>query len=794
MGIFRFSNRLLKREKGFGILNIIGLSIGMSMSLLIIWYIHYHVTADAHHSNAGQIFRLVSKDKNNGSLSFDNPLPMAYAIQKDYPDEAKVAGLFGNRDYSIEVENKKFQVSGSISTSTIFEVLGFKLLAGGAKDVLSEPNSAVITQACALKVFGNLNPVGELLTVETFSGNIPITIKGVMEDAPLNSNYSPEVLFNWQSMNPPDWKEKWWWGGNQLFIKVGNKTQIANLEQNINTILERYNAKFIKGRYEFQLIPLKEAHFRTDIESPFSPGISSHLLWILGLVALVIMGVASINFINLAIGQAGKNAKDTGISKVLGASRLRIGLDFMAATFFKVFMSLLLATLITKLLSGTFQQLANIKEGSPFNNPVIWFVLIVMFVCIGVFTGGYPAIVLSRPKPAKLLSAKRGKGSSGKALQKPLIVTQFIIVNVLIIAVLFIFKQISFMKEHDLGFNKEGLIGVDISPLNSNLGQLVKSAKVLEQEIGKYSAQCGIVSMASTEAIPGTGFRNAFTIFDPANLEAYTVTSVGIDENYTSAFEIPVLEGKAFSGNSKATSGSILINETLKRKLGWDSIENKQLAIFNKNNQVPVIGVLKDIHINSLNQAIPPMIYRYKKNAYPQYMVFRIQNGHEKEALLQIKEQWEKLSGGKPFEPFSVEEKFKAMYGNEEKLSKIIGAFCLVAVLLSCFGLLAYTTLLTQQRTKEIGIRKVNGAKTGEILAMLNKDFVKWVAIAFMVACPIAYYAMNKWLENFAYKTTLSWWVFALAGLLAFGIAMLTISFQSYKAATRNPIESLRYE
>lgn len=348
--------------------------------------------------------------------------------------------------------------------------------------------------------------------------------------------------------------------------------------------------------------------------------------------------------------------------------------------------------------------------------------------------------------------------------------------------------------EHDLGFNKEGLIGINIGVLDNDLQKLKRKAAIFKEEVEKYSGQSGIVAIANTEAIPGTGFRNSFTVFNLENDESYTVTSVGIDEDYSKVFEIPVTEGTNFVKGLQSNYGAILINETLKRKLGWETINGKELAVHDRKYKSSVIGVLKDVHVNSLNQSIPPMIYLYKRNAYPQYMSLRVQLGKEKEAMAIIGKEWEKLSEGKPLDSFVVAERFQQMYGSEERLSKIIGAFCLIAVFLSCFGLLAYTASMAQNRTKEIGIRKVNGAKVSEILTMLNKDFIKWIAIAFVVACPISYYAINKWLENFAYKTTLSWWIFALAGVLALGIALLTVSWQSLRAATRNPVEALRYE
>jgi putative ABC transport system permease protein len=417
-----------------------------------------------------------------------------------------------------------------------------------------------------------------------------------------------------------------------------------------------------------------------------------------------------------------------------------------------------------------------------------------MVLVSGLLAGLYPALVISRPKPIELLRNSRNGSFAPGIFRKLLVAVQLSIATILIISVLFIFKQISFMKNHELGFNKKGLVALDLSLLEGGVDVWRRKAVILEQEVSKQAIQNGIESIGAMESIPGMGCKNGFTVYNTDNLEAYTVNSIGIDENFSEVLELPLIEGQNFSKDQAADQNAILINETLKRKLGWSSIENKQLALFSKDYKVNVIGVFKDMNISSLAQNIPPMIYRYKENAYPQYMAFRAKAGQEDKAISLIKSEWGKISDDKPFSTFSVADRFNFMYRDEECLSKIIGAFCLIAVMLSCFGLLAYVALYISQRTKEIGIRKVNGASVSEVISMLNKDFVKWVFIAFIIATPIAYYVMHKWLENFAYKAELSWWIFAISGVLALGIALLTVSWQSWKAAIRNPVEALRYE
>jgi len=794
MNTFKLLKNSFRKEKGFGILNILGLSVGMAVSLLIIWYLQYQTSFESHIPEAEKTYRLISKDKNNGQLSFGNPLPLAHTFREDYPELGEIAAMSFPFSYPVTVGSSIFNINASAATENIFEMLNLKFSAGSGNTALAEPGSSVLSQSCAKRLFGQKNPIGQAFNVDIYNGKLLFTVVGIIKDPPLNSEFQTEMYLSWKTMNPADWQKNWWWTGTNILVKASSDGQKTDIEQKINTILARHEAPYINGRFDFQLIPMKGSHFRTDIGEPMLPPVSAHLLWILSMVAAFIIVVACINFVTLAVGQAERSSKETGISKILGASRTRLAFNFFVVTFQKAVLASGIALVLTIFLARPFQELANMKAANPFSEPVMYMVLLGMVLVSGLLAGLYPALVISRPKPVELLSNRKNRGTAPGIFGKILVAVQFSIATILIIGVLFIFKQITFMKNHDLGFNKNGLVALDVSSLDGGMDAWRRKAAILEQEVSKEAIQNGIESIGAMESIPGIGCRNGFTVYNPDNLEAYTTNSIGIDEDFSQVLELPVLEGRNFSNDLASDRESILINETLKGKLGWSSIENKQLFLFSKDYKVNVIGVFKDMNINSLAQSIPPMIYRYKENAYPQYIAFRVKEGQNSQAMALIKSEWEKISDSKPFSTFSVADRFNSMYGNEERLSKIIGAFCLIAVVLSCFGLLAYVAMSVSQRTKEIGIRKVNGARISEVMTMLNRDFVKWVAIAFIIATPIAYYAMHKWLESFAYKIPLSWWIFALAGLMALGIALLTVSWQSWRAATRNPVEALRYE
>jgi putative ABC transport system permease protein len=791
---FRTLLQSFRRDGVLGVLNVLGLSVGITMSVLVVWYIRFNVAYDTHHPDRDNIYRLVSKDINDGHLSFGNPLPMAEAIRNDYPGEGIVAGMSLPYDFQVTVNHNEFTVKASTADAGIFKILDFRLLPGSSEDALREPNNAIITESCARRLFGSEDPIGKPFTLMSFNGEVFFTVSGVMIDPPGSSEFTPEMLLSWQSTNPVDWRDKWWWGGTAVFIRVTNDKQRDDLEKKINTILERHHAPYILGRYEYQLLPLKESHFRTDIENAFSPAVSSRLLWALRIIATIIIAVACINFINLASSQSEKNLKDTGIRKLSGASQNRLVVNFLSLNLLKAFSAMLPAVVLVAFLSEPFKNLANMDSTTPFSDPVTWILIVVMVLVISIISGVFPAVSVARKTIISILYNRRDDLTTQVPFRKTLVVFQLVIANILILVSLFIIRQISFMKNHDLGFDSRGLFALSISDLDLDSERKIEKAGVLEEEIKKRSTSAGITGICETEAIPGLNIRNKFTVYEIESWNTFSVISIGIDEDFSAVFGIPVLEGKNFGHDIASEREAVLINETFLHQLGWESVHNKQLALFNKEFVIPVLGVMRDVHISSLTQAIPPMIYRYKENAYPEYMVFRIRAGMERESQELIEAEWHKIAGEEPCSIISIKDNFRSMYGSEERLLKIIGIFCVIAIILSCFGILAHISYEIQRRTKEIGIRKVFGAKTGDVLSLNYRDIVKWLILSSLVAFPVAYYMLTRWLDNFAYKATISWWLFILAFLLSFGISIAIITFQTWGTAKRNPAETLKYE
>jgi putative ABC transport system permease protein len=431
------------------------------------------------------------------------------------------------------------------------------------------------------------------------------------------------------------------------------------------------------------------------------------------------------------------------------------------------------------------------------SDPLLWIGVTGFGLITVLLSGLYPAIYLSRPSPLKILIYNKGSERKKLTFQKSFVVLQFAITIGLGVTQLFIFRQISFMQNHSTGFDQKNLITISVDYLADNGNERLKKTVLFQQALEKNESQFGYGKASISEFVPGFGFRNNFKIY--TNEGSYTdgleLLSCDIDDNFKDVYGMKMLTGRFFSKDFSTDYNALVINESAYRKLGWNSVDGKAVGLFSKDNQKQVIGVISDINVRSLQYPVGPMIYQFgRHHMYPGYITLRIDPAKKAETIKFLDKQWGDLFPGIPFSYESVNEKYRSAYGAEKKLASITGVFSILAMILSMLGIFALSTLEAERRIKEIGIRKINGAKIFDVMAMLNSDFLRWVIIAFVFACPLALYSTHKWLDKFAYRTDLSWWIFALIGVLVLVIALLTVSYQSLRAATRNPVEALRYE
>jgi putative ABC transport system permease protein len=716
-------------------------------------------------------------------------------LKNDFPEVKYVTGIWHILYESSKVSFRNVEYSGFNGASVepdIFNIFNYQIILGDIHTVLNDPDKIAISKSCALKIFGNGNPIGEVISYRNFN----FTVSHVFSDLPQNSSVHFDVLFSdkiREKINP-DYKVAWWNGGMLTYVILQNGVPEDDFNRHLKEIPSRYYPDFLKGRSTYFTAPFYKSHFNTSLTG--QPAVSYTYILLLGCIPFIILLIACINYINLTLARAFKMNIDAGIRRIVGASSRHIISLQIWLSLLNVSVALLLAMPLSSLCMPLFEQLAERQLAGQENNIYVWMYTIGISLFVAIISGVIPGISFSKVIPARIIKSKNSFMKINQGVHNGLLVFQFSLTISLIIVQFFIVRQISFMKSANLGFNNDNLVAIDLRNSQMNHGEKFNKAKIFNSELVKQGAGFGLSTGSITEDIPGYYFENSFTV-NPidAPINECLVVSTAVDENFTKVFGINVVSGRFFSDQYSTDKESFIINETAMKHIGWKNIDGKFLKLSFEDSKYPVIGVMKDIHPTTLKEPIPPMIYRFgAQNNFPAFVTFRILPQYKNQTIALMKKTWDAIFPETPFSYLDVRETYYKNYAEEQRLSKIIGIFALLAVSLSLLGLFGLITFYSERRNKEIGIRKINGARISEILLMLNKDFIKWIAIAYLIACPFAWYAVYKWLESFSYKTNINWVVFVLAGALVAGIAMVTVSWQSWRAATRNPVEALRYE
>jgi putative ABC transport system permease protein len=787
--------RNLFTNPGFTWINIFGLSVGLTVSLLILLYIRYETSFDNFNPNAGNIYRIAVKNIQDGSVSVSTPLALSDVLKKDYPEIDKVIGLLSTYSDIKAGENRFADLKGAIVEKEFCSFFNFSLQSGYTDSLFNDPFEAVITWKMANQLYGKVNPIGKTFEFEKYT----FTVTGIINTIPSNSIFNFDYFLSdkFRYKYYPDLSERWYHFGLYTFVTFKGNRMPSGFGNKLTNIEKQYYPDFMKNRNTYLLADFKGSHLNPSLEGDMVPSVAPGYLWILFATALGILIIACLNFMNISIAKAGKRGIETVVKKVSGAASGELTFDFFAEIAFVVFISILFSFFLVYLLLPAFNTLIEKNITVNLSDPVFFGGIIGFGVLTTVLSGLYPSFVLARPSPGKVLLYKKENHKNRITFQRTIVVLQFTITIILGITQLFIFKQISFMQNHETGFDKKNLISISVRSLDNNGNERLKKTDIFVQTIEKYQAQYGYGKASLTEFVPGFGFRNNFKIFPDGDAfpNGMELLSCDIDENFIDVFGLKIVNGRFFSKDFSTDRDAILINESAYRKLGWQSIDGKSVGLFSSDNRKEIIGVVNDINIRSLQFPIGPMLYQFgRHHMYPGYVTLRLNPDKKAESTDFIKRQWMTLFPDIPFSFESVDEKYNAAYGTEKMLARIMGVFSILSMILSFLGVFALSILEAEKRVKEIGIRKINGARITEVMILLNRDFIKWIAISFIIGCPVAWYTAHRWLQNYAYKTELSWWVFAFAGILALGIALGTVSWQSWRAAIRNPVEALRYE
>ena len=783
--------RKLWSSKTFSFLNIIGLATGMTACFLIYQYVSFELSYDGFHSKGDRIYRLVTDIKTPTEVI--NASGPAWAVapfaKNDFPEVESFVRLSNNTTL-VRIGDKKFQEEKAfLADSSFFNVFDFKLLKGNPHTALTEPFSVVLSESTAKKYFDKQDPVGK--TVLLLNDGYPTTVKGVMEDLPANSQVSADLLISMSTVTKnlsPGLDSQWTNYGATAFLLLRPGVDAKRLEAKFPAFLERRNGTEMKKNQMYATLllePLKDVYLHSKRDGNKSGNMIN--VYIFSIIAVFILLIACINFINLTTARAAERAKEVGIRKVVGAGKNQLVWQFIGESVLICSIAFFLTLLFVSLLIPLFNQLAGktISTGV-FESGRNVLKLFAASLGIGLLAGVYPALVLTSFKPVIVLKGRFATGSRGIVLRKGLVVTQFTISIALIIATIVIYNQMNYMRNQDLGFDKEHMLIVDTNydPARDAFRQAV----------------AGIPSVKSTavsSSVPSSNNAGAYSEIENkqgdlqvANLDLYFV-----DFDYLDQFKMKLVAGRGFSREFLTDSSqAMILNETAVKLFGYSSPEQAIGRRYKQwGSEGKIIGVVKDFHFRSLQEPIKPLSMRvgYERAVL---VSLKVTGANLPATIAAVESKWKAFIPNRPFNYYFLDEFFDKQYRDEQRFGRLFLNFAALAIIISCLGLLGLASYSTVQRTKEIGIRKVLGASVSGIVNLLSTDFLKLVLIAFTIAVPVAWYFMHRWLEDFAYHTDINLWVFVLAGVCALTIAFLTVSFQAIKAAITNPVKSLRTE
>ena len=789
--------RNLTKNKTFSLINIVGLAIGMAVCILILLFVSYERSFDNFHKK--NIYRLNEVQKFEGMLAYQkvglSMFPMGPTLKNEFPEIKNFTRIHWVNKYQMTAGDKRLYFPQMFFVdSTFFQVFDFKLLTGDKSTVLQKPNSAVLTEETAKKLFGDANPIGK--TITHYEGDtLSFVVTGIMQNVPQNSQLQFDGLFSFSTIFNPDINNNW--GGNWLdtYLELAPGTNMTALEKKFPAYLKKYLARDDGWKsYELFLLPLKDVHANAvDIGLDYLnyQKFDKSYTNIFFAIALVILLIACINFMNLATARSAERAKEVGIRKSIGAYRWQLAIQFMSETIILCLIALLLAIGLVELSLPYINALIQRNlQFALFSNFWLFISLILGSAVIGLISGLYPAAYLSSFEPVKVLKGSVQTGKNKSLFRNVLVIGQFSTAIFLMISTIFLIRQLSYMQGKDPGFVRKQVINI---PLD---GITYKKYDALKQDLLRNPLISGVTA---SQDILGSHLDQTTVEFTGAGpTRKLTSTLLIVDHDYLNLFKIPLAYGRNFSNEKSANGKEYIINQALAKELLKDkkqaSVESLLGKHFGFDSAGTIVGIAKDFNFNSLHYKIETLFMFNQKEWGFNNLSVKINGDKAKESLAYIETVWRKNFLDHPLEYQFLDDHFEELYRADTQITSIVAMMAILAIIISCLGLFGMASYSAEKRFKEIGIRKVLGASVQNIIGMLSKDFLRHVLIATLIAWPIAWLCINKWLQDFAYRVNLSWWVFILAGVAALLIALLTISFQAIRAATANPVESLRTE
>jgi putative ABC transport system permease protein len=792
--LLRVAMRNFLRDKWYSLLNILGLTIGITFSVFLIFYIKDELSFDKYNEKADRICRInayVREPEKDTMKWAITPFPMAQALSKDYPEVEEAVRLWNNGKTMLKNGSQRFYDEKIYyADSNLFRVFTHKFIEGNAQTALVAPNSLVLTQSLAIKYFGdNASYIGK--TLENASGDV-YKVTAVIKDVPKNSHLIFNALISRSSL-PADFANNWGGFGFYTYVLLKPNVNVASFEKKLAPVYDKYLAPIfsqfnIKMRFGAQ--PITSIHLHSDmVNEPEDLGSMSYI-YIFSAVAFFMLLIACINYMNLTTARSARRAKEIGIRKVTGSSKRQLVMQFLVESTLTAVFALLLSVGFIALFLPTFNTLAGkfISFTTLFQPGMLLILLAVIFF-VGIVGGSYPAFYLSKFNPVYVLKGSLSKGSSNVTLRRALVVVQFSISMIMLICTWIVYGQMNYLRNKDLGFNKDQVLTVGA---NSN--------KDLRSNIGSFKDEVRnnphVVSVSTAQGVPGGGIP--FNLFSIETKNGYIDKGVdvyfGTDEDFFKTLGIKIVKGRNFSGLPD-TLRSVIVNENMAKEYGWgDNAIGKKIKFAGDTSgfYLEVIGVVKDFNQKSLYNPITPLMFLYR----PTNNVIQIKLGAKNidAGISSVEKSWNKYFPELPFAYTFLDQDFNSQYGADQKRGKIFTAFSVLTILITCLGLLGLIAFTTQQRQKEISIRKVMGANISQIIPLITRNFIALVGLSCLIAFPVAWYFMNNWLKIFPYNTGLSAVPFLLSAITVLVITMITVTFHTMRAAIANPVKALKSE
>ncbi|HZF63209.1 MAG TPA: ABC transporter permease [Chitinophagaceae bacterium] len=799
--------RNLWRNKTYGFINIIGLSIGTLCCLYILFYVQDQYSYDKHHQDAKNIYRVTSTVKLTGD-QVNGPAaspPVGPALRRDFAEVQQFVrvvntNMIGVKQHQLRYKEKSFyEKDADFVDSTFFQVFSYHFVHGTPTHALKEPYSVVLLKTTADKLFGSEDPINKVIEINNAFGKNDFKVTGVVDESLGKTHIHANMFIAMNSGGIGDFvRQNNTWAGNNFvatYIKLNGKSDAAALEKKLPAFLDKYGQEELKAvgmQKVLRLQPVGSIHTTTGYVEETDKTISPSFLYLLSAIAILIQLIACINFMNLSTARATKRAKEVSVRKVVGAERKDLIKQFLGESFILSLIGIAIALPLLLLLLPNLNQItqADVKL-SLLQDFRPWLMLVALVIVTGLVAGSYPAFYLSAFKVMKVLKGNFSNHTSAAGIRRSLVVFQFVLSIVLIAGIIIIYSQLKYINNKDLGFEKDQKLIFSFYTEDAR-----KSIPLFMNELQQ---------LADVKAVSrSNNYLSQFVLYEHSvyleggNMATGTnVQNITTDENFAKANGISLIGGRDFRPND---SGRVLINEMLAKRLGLTAATAPGTKLYTQYAPAPVTfveiaGVMKDFNYNSLHQEVRPFMLVYNpKQGDLSNLTVAVTSKDYKHLLQQIETAWHKYLPDTPFEYAFLDEEVKKQYETEMTLSRIINAFTLIAIFISCLGLFGLAAFSAEQRTKEIGVRKVLGASVANLAALLSKDFLKLVVIAFVIAIPVAWWALHNWLLEFNYRIAIEWWMFALAGFIAGLIALFTVSSQAIKAALSNPIKSLRTE